>query len=105
MTRAFVFSLLMTVVGCGAAVDEDQLEAVLALEGDVAEGDAFYDGNCLRCHGPGGNGDGVGPELAGNDFSREKIVRNILRGPLSMPSFADEDDQIIADVAAYVDSL
>jgi mono/diheme cytochrome c family protein len=99
-----LISLLMT-TACGAALDEAQVDAIVELEGDPEAGEQFFEDNCERCHGPDGNGDGRGPSLEGNSFSRREIVENILRGPFGMPSFADESDRDLAGVTSYVESL
>lgn len=105
MCRTIAVALVMCATACGAAVDEQQVDAVLEMEGDAQAGEAFYEVNCERCHGPGGNGQGQGPSLQGNALDRETIVETILRGPFSMPSYADEPNQDIADVTAYVETL
>ena len=105
MRRWMMVAAMVCAMSCGEAVDDAQLNAVLALDGDATAGEVFYGSQCERCHGPGGNGDGQGPKLAGKGHSDEKIVKNLLRGPRGMPSYNNEDDQTLADVTAYVSTL
>lgn len=105
MKRILLLLFVLSSTACAAAIDEEQVDAVMALEGDPEAGAEFYSNNCERCHGPDGNGEGQGPSLQGNSLGTEEIVRTVLRGPLSMPSFQDESDQDVADVAAFVEML
>ncbi|MBX2803353.1 MAG: cytochrome c [Myxococcales bacterium] len=99
--------MLALAAGCSASVDDAQVADITALTADAVAGEAVYADLCERCHGPGGDGEGVdhGPALTGLSLDAEQIVRTVLGGPFSMPSFAEEPDQDLADVTAYVLTL
>lgn len=105
MTRILLLLFVCSTMSCAAALDEERVDDVLALEGDPQTGAAFFSDSCERCHGPDGNGDGQGPELVGAGLQRRDIVEAVLKGPWRMPSFSDESDQELADVTAFVDTL
>ena len=92
-------------VGCTANLDMAQFDEIDALTGDVDAGATVYADLCERCHGPGGNGDGPGPELTTLSATTSQIIEIVLTGPGFMPSFADEANQDLADVSAYVETL
>ena len=91
---------LAVLVGCA---DQARIDDVLALEGDEASGAELYASSCASCHGDDGSG-GVGPSLIANvpDQSDDELVDTLLNGPESMPSFADLEDQELADILAYL---
>lgn len=101
-----LLSLALALAGaCESEVDPQRLADAAALEGDAENGADLYDAECKRCHGPDGNGRGVGPELAGQSLPVDVVIEAMLRGPGSMPTFKKKSDQFLADVAAYVSSL
>jgi cytochrome c551 len=105
MMRTLWMASALVAVGCGgegSQSTEERVDAIVALEGDVAAGEAIYDAECASCHGAEGEG-GVGPAMeevvAGHD--EWAMVDVLVRGVGGMPSFDDLDDQSIADVTAY----
>ena len=94
---------MFLVLACTADVDPEQLDAILALEGDPDAGDSLFVEDCEGCHGPGGDGSASAVALEGGDS--EGTADALLAGPGVMPSFADESDQDLADLVAYVDEL
>lgn len=87
------------------------------LQGNVAHGRAIFEENCMRCHGP--RGDGKGPDARKLDlkplsfqtdsfraeFGRRDIFTSTALGKLGthMPTWLkDMDDQDVADVSEYV---
>ncbi len=103
--RAFsaVF-LLAAFTACSATVETNDVEAVLELSGDAAEGETLYVAECERCHGA----DGAGVSAA--DFavsvpasSDEELAENILSGPGYMPNFVNTlDSQQVADIVSFL---
>lgn len=89
--------------GDGSTLTGDA-EAILALDADLAAGEALYADNCATCHNASGNG-GVGPGITGEGV--EEIVEAVLEGPGAMPSAEDLGlvDQDVADLSAYAASL
>lgn len=80
------------------------IDAILALDPDLAAGEAGYTTNCVLCHVADGTG-ATGPDLTGAD-ARE-IAEAMIEGPGAMTSAADLElvDQDVADIAAYAESL
>jgi mono/diheme cytochrome c family protein len=78
--------------------------AILALDADLAAGEALYADNCALCHAVDGSG-GTGPDIKSEDAA--DIVEAVLEGPGVMGSAEDLGfvDQDVADVAAYAASL
>jgi len=87
------------------------------LQGNLAHGRAVFEENCLRCHGP--LGDGKGPDAKTLDlkplsfqtdsfraeFGRRDIFTSTALGKLGthMPTWLKNmDDQDVADVSEYV---
>ena len=103
----FLLFCVLIFAGCSAAVDDERVNIILDIDADVEAGLEGYTNECERCHGPNGNGDGniIGPPIENNAFSRQEIIEFMLKGPKGMPVYSDKTDQVLADVAAYVDSL
>lgn len=75
--------------------------------GDASRGEqAFTIHSCIQCHGAGGAGGGIGPRLIGvaSSLSPEQIYDYVKHPRAPMPDFKLNDDEI-ADLVAYVDSL
>lgn len=79
---------------------------ILTNEADIAEGMAFYQANCVACHGANGEG-GVGSNLTDANWihgcdiaSVAKIVKD--GGPNGMMSYKQHGDKKIQQVASYV---
>lgn len=87
------------------------------LQGNVAHGRAVFEENCMRCHGP--RGDGKGPDAKTQnlkplsfqtdsfraEFGRRDIFTGTALGKLGthMPTWLKNmDDQDVADVSEYV---
>ncbi|MCB9679486.1 MAG: cytochrome c [Alphaproteobacteria bacterium] len=90
----------LLLVGCG---EDPRVADVLALEGDAVAGEALYAGNCVVCHAADGSG-ASGPAID-HEHSQERCVTAMLNGPFSMPSFADLEDQELADLLAHLIEL
>lgn len=91
-----------------AAVEEtaDVADAEpLSMDDLVNQGQAVFQQECAVCHQAGGQGMGVFPALAGNDFVTGDIgpvLDNIINGQGAMPPFARLSDTEIAAVATYI---
>jgi mono/diheme cytochrome c family protein len=90
---------------------DERVEAILALDGDPASGEAIYAETCAGCHAESGLGvddptePGIGENLTEVVEAEDdtEFVRAILEGEGEMPAFADElSDEEIADVLAYI---
>jgi mono/diheme cytochrome c family protein len=72
--------------------------------GDPMRGAALFADTCAACHGPGGKGGGIGPELAGKEISLAAAKAQIDSGGGAMPAGlvkgGDEDD-----VLAYLKTI
>ena len=82
-----------------------RVEAVLAAEGDPAEGASLFAGTCAACHGPEGHGSGFAPDLRERVPAREDatLVRTLLTGKGDMPAWANRfDDAALADIFAFL---
>ncbi|MFT4978762.1 MAG: mono/diheme cytochrome c family protein [Myxococcota bacterium] len=93
------WSILFLLVGCGT----DRVEAILALEGDVAEGASVYSTQCSGCHGADGEG-GVGPAMDAlvPAHTDTQFIDVVLYGiGDEMPTHDHLSDQRIADLLAW----
>ena len=72
--------------------------------GDFYRGETVFQQSCASCHGAGGSGGGIGPQLAGAALTPAGVKAQIDNGGGAMParvvSGGDE-----ADVLAYVVSI
>jgi mono/diheme cytochrome c family protein len=84
-----------------------RIDAILALEGDLAAGSDFYDANCETCHRDDGTGitnGSQGADLTLSTLSEPAVVATVLRGipDTTMDAYDDYQNQQIADVTTYV---
>lgn len=85
-------------------VEEDRVEIILDLEGELASGTSLYGEHCEGCHGADGLG-GIGTNLVEQlaILSKEDVVRTIVEGRGVMPEWGQtQSNQDIADVVAYL---
>jgi disulfide bond formation protein DsbB len=124
--------LAMVAAACGGGSDDgsDSTETpatsgatAIEVGGDAANGEALYNGSCMACHGPGGEGiEGLGKPWVGSDFingsSDAEMITFLQVGrasddPLNStgiamlprggnPSLTDSD---LADLVAYMRTL
>ena len=102
-----VMMALGMAAGCGGGnTPEDRADDVVALHADAANGDTEYQRLCATCHGADGAGGQGFPDLTAHvpSHSDEEIVIDMLEGPHSMPSFASQEDQTLADMLAFMRS-
>jgi mono/diheme cytochrome c family protein len=88
-----------------ARVFEPKAPAASAVTGgDVYRGEIVFERQCASCHGPGGEGGGVGPRLVAAGLDAATVTAAVQQGRGVMPpglvSGGDE-----ADVVTYVVSL
>jgi mono/diheme cytochrome c family protein len=69
---------------------------------DATRGEALFAERCQSCHGPRGEGGGVGPPLAGSDLTLSQARTKILNGGGVMPP-ALVQGQDLEDVLAYLE--
>lgn len=106
MTRSVLAAALLLpfFAACDSGEASDEVAAIAALTGDAAAGQAIYDANCTGCHGADGTG-GSGPDITGEDDT-EEMIEYVFYGDGDMPAHGDTlEDQEIADVVAYAQSL
>ena len=78
------------------------------IEGDATAGADVYAATCTGCHGADGTGDAVKgfPDLTVTSLSTAEIEERVRNGEGVMPAYEGQlEDQEIADVVAYVESL
>ena len=88
--------------GEGEEADPVRVERISQLSGDVARGESLYQSQCAGCHGADGGG-GSAPGVAGEEA--EETIEASLEGPEDMPAYDHFEDQEIADLAAFIESL
>jgi mono/diheme cytochrome c family protein len=69
---------------------------------DATRGEALFAEKCATCHGPRGEGGGVGPALAGSELTLSQARTRILNGGGVMPP-ALVQGQDLEDVLAYLE--
>lgn len=72
--------------------------------GDAGSGEQLFAARCASCHGQGGEGGGVGPELAGNPISLDDARARIETGSGIMPANLVEGQEL-EDVLAYLETI
>jgi cytochrome c551 len=68
---------------------------------DQTRGEALFAEKCATCHGPRGEGGGIGPALAGSELTLSQARTQILNGGGAMPPRLVEG-QDLEDVLAYL---
>lgn len=88
-----------------AQVFEPDAPAASAVSGgDVYRGEIVFERECAGCHGPGGEGGGVGPRLVGGVLDAATVSAAVQQGRGVMPpGLVTGGDE--ADVVAYVVSI
>jgi mono/diheme cytochrome c family protein len=71
---------------------------------DPLRGEQLFSQNCASCHGEGGAGGSVGPQLAGNDVSLEEARSTIENGSGVMPAGL-VSGQDLENVLAYLETI
>lgn len=105
--------VVLILVGCGGVDDvpgptEVRIDAVLLLEGDALLGQSLYTMECTSCHdGAGGAVSGRGAQItfAVPERSDRSLLRTLLEGracTLTMPSYAELEDQQLADLLVHL---
>ena len=97
-----VLAVCVVATACDGVTSE-RAQTILALTGDVVNGESLYSTNCASCHLADGSGD-IGSNIQGVD--QDLLVDAMLNGRTGMISYADLFvDQEIADIAAYAEGL
>ena len=98
--RWTVGMIAVGLAGCGGSAGD--VAAILALEGDEANGGEIYSANCAACHGDEGEG-GTSLALNGSALPTEDVILTILDGRGSMTGFRELlTDQDVADLWAHM---
>lgn len=100
--RWMLLVALTGLMGCPPGEDARE-DAVLALTGDVSSGASLYASRCETCHLADGTGGGAFPDIGVYLSSHDEadLVRTMIEGPGTMPSFEGSTDQELADILAY----
>jgi mono/diheme cytochrome c family protein len=72
--------------------------------GDPYSGETAFQESCASCHGVGGSGGGIGPELAGRNLDLVLVKAQIETGSGAMPANL-VDGEKLADVLAYIEQI
>ena len=91
---------------CGA--ETTRVDAILALNGDVLEGQGLFEASCAGCHGDDGRSGSVGINIVGHvgHHGDDYLVELLLDGRDGMPAFGEQfSDQEIADVVSFLHTL
>jgi len=66
----------------------------------------FLSNSCATCHGLGGQGGVVGPDLDPGELSLSDLRRNVRSGPKGMPAFKEEviSDDDLAAIYAFLEA-
>jgi thiosulfate dehydrogenase len=98
-------------VPIGARVEGQGLTMLKLTRGDSARGAALFPENCVRCHGPGGEGSAVAPPLwgarsfnIGAGMARARTAAAFIRHNMPFDKPGTLTDQQAMDLAAYVTS-
>lgn len=87
-------------------VPTEQIDRVLALTADTADGETVYTANCVACHATDGTG-GIGSDLTAEvpNLTTREVAEVVISGKGAMAGFGSTlSDQDIADVTAYVEA-
>jgi mono/diheme cytochrome c family protein len=85
-----------------AKEETDTMQTVVT--GDAARGETLFAERCASCHGEGGEGGDVGPQLVGRDVSIGEARATIENGSGVMPPDLVEG-QDLEDVLAYLEGI
>ncbi len=102
-----LFSL--SFVACSDSETEtDRAATIEALAGDTMNGQVRFEASCglgSSCHnadGTSGNGNATDLTTSGGSYTNAFIISVMLDGTGDMPAQSTLDDQVIADISAYV---
>lgn len=83
---------------------ESETSTVVSVVTDAFRGEQLFAEHCATCHGEGGEGGGVGPELAGSSVSISDARSTIENGSGVMPAGV-VTGQDLEDVLAYLETI
>lgn len=124
-TRIIVMVALLglAVAACGGGSGSEDTTTTAAITGNAAQGFTLYQGTCMACHGPNGEGiEGLGKPWVGSTFINERTDAEMLAfllvgrpadDPLNTTGVAmlpkggnpSLDDQDLYDLIAYMRTL
>ena len=104
-----LFCTTVTFAACSAKQQSAKPSVSDSLTEDTRNGRAVFAAQCAACHGPGGQGGGIGPSLH-NERSRKDLAQTqawIMNPQPPMPKLypVKLSAKDVRDVAAYVQSL
>jgi mono/diheme cytochrome c family protein len=85
----------------GCAPHDPRADAIAALNGDAAAGEALYRKACTPCHGD------TGAKLARGSawYGGAGSISIVIDGGWKMPAYPQYSDQQVADLIAYIGSF
>lgn len=98
--------LLSFLTACGDELT--RTDDILALDGDVSEGQVLFEANCAGCHGEDGRSGSIGINIVSHvgHHGDGYLVDLLLDGRDGMPAFGESlSDQEIADVISFLHTL
>ncbi|MDQ0298269.1 cytochrome c551 [Salibacterium salarium] len=105
---AFAGSAMLILGACGGGGEDEAGDSGADNGGGNGGGKSYdaeaaqesYDSNCLQCHGENLEGQ-VGPELSGNDLSKDEVLSMIQNGGNGMQANIIEGEEA-ENVAAWI---
>jgi len=102
--QRIAIGLVLLLSGCAIT---ERADAVLALDANLAAGEALYDADCGSCHGVDGRGADLGPDLVHELHHGDALILTFIVDGVGeeMPAFGHYSDQELADLLGYLHEL
>lgn len=100
--------LCLPVTACGGEDAGDRAQAIASLSGNASAGETFFGQQCVVCHDANAMGvPGLGSDLTVTVpmLTDAELAQTFLTPPDGMTSFAQEDNQTLANIIAYLRTL
>ena len=102
---ALAAGLALMTPGCNENLQNDPQFTAFLADPNMAVGKAVFEKNCISCH-PYGKA-GMGPNLSKKKLTAEIVKRQVRKGGLIMPSFAETkiSSESLEQLAIFVPAL